>query len=120
MSGVVKGLDHVMASMDLEKVRNKIISCYNIAVKISGTMDKFERLFADVDTHTEVTNRIFDRGSCDPVSFLGNGIHYGFGNYTDHARGSSHGIDEGSSRREWTGNDWENAWQSSYQFRPQG
>ena len=29
-----------MATMDLEK--------------ISGTMDKFERLFADVDTHTEV------------------------------------------------------------------
>jgi charged multivesicular body protein 1 len=40
MGGVVKGLDQVMASMDLEK--------------ISGTMDKFERLFGDLDTHTEV------------------------------------------------------------------
>ena len=40
MGSVVKGLDSVMATMDLEK--------------ISGTMDKFERLFADVDTHTEV------------------------------------------------------------------
>ncbi|XP_064399076.1 charged multivesicular body protein 1a-like [Halichondria panicea] len=40
MGGVVKGLDKVVASMDLEK--------------ISSTMAKFEGLFEDLDTHTQV------------------------------------------------------------------
>jgi charged multivesicular body protein 1 len=40
MGGVVKGLDRVMQTMDLEK--------------ISGTMSKFEDLFQDLDVHTEV------------------------------------------------------------------
>ncbi|XP_003389559.2 PREDICTED: charged multivesicular body protein 1a-like [Amphimedon queenslandica] len=40
MGSVVKGLDSVLATMDLEK--------------ISSTMDKFESLFSDLDTHTEV------------------------------------------------------------------
>lgn len=40
MGGVVKGLDRVVQSMDLEK--------------ISSTMTKFEDLFEDLDVHTQV------------------------------------------------------------------
>lgn len=40
MGGVVKGLDRIMQTMDLEK--------------ISATMGKFEDLFQDLDVHTEV------------------------------------------------------------------
>ncbi len=60
MGGVVKGLDKVVASMDLEKVYRcshpSIISGHSVLsfIQISSTMAKFEGLFEDLDTHTQV------------------------------------------------------------------
>ena len=56
----MKGLDKVMQTMDLEKVKHHTLCLYStiiyvlVCLQISGTMAKFEDLFQDLDVHTEV------------------------------------------------------------------
>lgn len=60
MGSVVKGLDKVMQSMDLEKVRvqQKNHCCYITLFQISTVMEKFESQFEDLDVHSQVGYKI--------------------------------------------------------------
>ena len=65
MGSVVKGLDKVMQSMDLEKVRVQQNMPFIMAAailptlfQISTVMEKFESQFEDLDVHSQVGYKI--------------------------------------------------------------